>query len=250
MNHGLRGVGDTLGTLHFKGDLSLTINPLGATYNNWLPAANAGDVYRIVTIGKPGGVFWAQPGSIIMCTVDGTPAGPCSDLAAFGWKSIRNNWIILRHASDIKAVVGQLDKVNTSFSSIPNTSVILIPSFVYRFRGVFYTTSNVAAGIKFNVTLSAGTTSYFVYDSMIFQTGVAVAPATASRGTTSGVTIADKTAVTTATVIIEGVISLTAASVNGSMDVRFAQNVVNAAASSVLVGSTFEVEDITQVLSP
>lgn len=133
----------------------------------------------------------------------------------------------------------QFDKTNTTLANITGQTATLLAGRTYRFRAIEYTTSNIASGIKFAIAGTATATA-IIYESMVYQTGVLVAPGT-SRATALATTVANVTAVTVATVIIEGTITVNAA---GTLTVQFADN-AGTNTSSVLVGSNFEVIDIT-----
>ncbi len=139
-------------------------------------------------------------------------------------------------------LTGLADRVTTQFDSTSDTTLSNITglshnveaSKAYAFRAVLYTTSDVAGGIKAAIAGTATATS-IVYESLVIQTGTTVAT-TASRSVVLGGTVANVTAVTVATVIIEGTILVNAA---GTLTVQFAQNASSVTATSVLVNSTF-----------
>lgn len=137
-------------------------------------------------------------------------------------------------------VTTQFDKTNNTLADITGLTVNLLASRVYTFEVVLYTTSNVAAGVKFAISGTAGVTA-IIYEAVVNQTAVDVATGT-QRTTTLGTAVGDITAVTTAYARITGTWSVSTA---GTMTVQFAQNANNAAASSVLVGSSLTVFDAT-----
>lgn len=133
----------------------------------------------------------------------------------------------------------QFDKTNTTLANITGLTNNVLAGRTYRFRAILYTTSNIASGIRAAIAGTA-TASDIIYESMVYQAGVLVAPGT-SRAAALAVAVANITAVTVATVIIEGTITVNAA---GTLTVQFALN-TGVLTASVLVGSNFEVVDIT-----
>lgn len=133
----------------------------------------------------------------------------------------------------------QFDKNNATLSNITGITSSLLAGRTYKFRVILYTTSNVADGIKAAISGTCTATA-IIYEALVIQTGVAVAPGT-SRATALGTTVANVTAVTVATIIIEGTITVNVA---GTLTAQFADN-AGILTSSVLVGSNMIVEDIT-----
>lgn len=137
-------------------------------------------------------------------------------------------------------VATQFDKANTTLADITGlTATMLLAGRTYRFKAILYTTSNVASGVKAAIAGTATATA-IIYEAMVYQTGVLVAPGT-SRATALATTVANVTAVTVATIIIEGSVTVNAA---GTLTVQFADN-AGTNTSSVLVGSILQVEDVT-----
>lgn len=137
-------------------------------------------------------------------------------------------------------LTGLRDSVSSQFDATADTvtdnitglSINVEASKEYAFRAVLFTTSNVAAGVK--VAMSGTATATLArYEVFITDAGVTTQGRAAALDADVGVT-----AVTAALVKIEGVIVVNAA---GTLTVQFAQNASNAAASSVLTGSYFEV---------
>ncbi len=109
----------------------------------------------------------------------------------------------------------------------------LLAGGYYEFTARLFTTSNVAAGVKAGVTYTAGVTA-IVYDTFIYSgTSISAHARATASGTYTGVT-----AVTDAFIEIKGFVQ---PSVTGSFSVLFAQNVVNAAPSTAMLGSTLHV---------
>lgn len=133
----------------------------------------------------------------------------------------------------------QFDKANTTLADITGLTKDLLAGRKYAFRAYLPTTSNVASGIKFAISGTCTATA-IRYEALIFQNGAMVAPGT-TRATALNTTVGNVTAVTVATCIIEGEITVNAA---GTLTVQFADN-AGTNTSSVLVGATFEVVEIT-----
>lgn len=137
-------------------------------------------------------------------------------------------------SGSLKRVSTQFDK--TSSAALADVTGLLVPvlaSTTYKFRAYLWTTSNVAGGVQAAVASSGSVTS-IIYTGINLSGGVS----TQTRATTSAAAVAAVTAVTAADIIIDGTITTNA---SGNLTVQFAQNVSNGTASSVLVGSTFEV---------
>lgn len=133
----------------------------------------------------------------------------------------------------------QFDKNNTTLADITNMSLLVLAGRTYFFTVKLFTTSNVASGVKFAIAGTATATS-IIYETRITQGGAAITPTT-SRAAALGTTVGNVTAVTAAYVTIEGTITVNTA---GTITVQFADNAgVNT--SSVLLGSMFEMVDIT-----
>lgn len=113
-------------------------------------------------------------------------------------------------------------------------SVSVVQNGVYKLSATLFTTSNVAGGVKCALggtcTLTSG-----LYEACLGQAGAFVAPGTSRVNSASlGTAIADVTAVTAATIYIEGLLEVATA---GTLTLQFAQNASNAGASTVLAGS-------------
>lgn len=142
--------------------------------------------------------------------------------------------------SESTVVSTQFDKTSdTTLANITGLSVSVAAGKKYRFEAVLYTTSNVAGGVKFAIGGTATATAV-IYEAVVWQTGQDVATGT-QRATALATAVGDVTAVTTAYIRITGTITVSAA---GTLTVQFAQNASNGSASSVLVGSTFTVNEI------
>jgi hypothetical protein len=138
----------------------------------------------------------------------------------------------------------QQSRVTTNFNATSNTTLADITgltanvaaSGTYKFRAVLYTTSDVAAGVKFSIGGTAIATS-IIYETLVTNAGVT----TQTRANALAATVGAVTAVTAAYCVIEGIITVTTA---GTLTVQFAQNASNAVSSVVLAGSNFELQEI------
>jgi len=123
----------------------------------------------------------------------------------------------------------------TSSTTLTNSSLSLEVEATryYTFVARLYTTSNVAGGIKVAIAGTATATS-IVYEGFTISGGTT----TQTRGAALGAAVGAITAVTAAYVEIKGSILTNAA---GTLLVQFAQNASNAAATTLLTGSSFHV---------
>lgn len=132
----------------------------------------------------------------------------------------------------------QFDKTsNTTLSDITGMSVTVAAAGVYSFEAILFTTSNVAGGVKAAIAGTATATA-IAYEALVFN---AAALAAQTRAAALAAAVGGVTAVTVALIRISGLITVNAA---GTLTVQFAQNASNGAASSVLVGSHFRVNQI------
>lgn len=128
----------------------------------------------------------------------------------------------------------QFDKTSdTALANITGMSLTLTAGLTYGFEATLYTTSNIAGGVKAAIAGTATATS-IIYECQTFNTTTLSA---ATRATALGTAVGAVTAVTVALMKITGTITVNA---GGTLTVQFAQNVSNAAASSVLGNSTFK----------
>jgi hypothetical protein len=138
----------------------------------------------------------------------------------------------------IKRVSSQFDKTSsTTLADITGLSVSLVAGKSYRFEAILYTTSNVAGGVKFAIAGTATATNV-IYEALV-DDGAAISAQT--RATSLGSAVGGITTVTAAYARITGTITVNAA---GTLTAQFAQNASSASTSSVLVGSTFAVNEI------
>lgn len=131
----------------------------------------------------------------------------------------------------------QFDKTNTTLADITGMTANVKAGRTYRFRALLYTSSNVASGVKAAIAGTCTATA-IRYEGWCMAANVLTGQ---TRATALGTAVAAVTAQTVALITIEGTITVNAA---GTLTVQFADNAgVNT--SSVLVGSHFEVLDIT-----
>jgi len=126
----------------------------------------------------------------------------------------------------------QFDKTSdTTLANITGLTATVVAGKIYRFEATLFTSSNIAGGVKATIAGTATATS-IRYEGMTTDAGVT----TQTRATALGTAVGAVTAVTAGFIKIEGLITVNAA---GTLTVQFAQNASNGTASSVLVGSTF-----------
>jgi len=156
--------------------------------------------------------------------------------------------IIKRAIQEIDAWIASLTyRVSTQFDKTSDTTLANVTGLsaeveagkTYKFSATLYTTSNVAGGVKCAVSGTATATA-IIYEAKVLETGVLKVPGT-TRATALDTAVGDITAVTVATVHVDGLITVNAA---GTLTVQFAQNASNGTASSVLVGSNFSVMEV------
>lgn len=126
---------------------------------------------------------------------------------------------------------------NTTLSNITGLTANLSAGKFYRFKATLFTTSNVGGGVKFSIAGTATATN-IIYETVVLDANINAAQ---TRSTALAASAGAVTAVTVAYVTINGFITCNAA---GTMTVQFAQNSSNGSASSVLVGSNFEVNEM------
>ena len=133
-------------------------------------------------------------------------------------------------------VSSQFDKTDDTLANITGLSVNVTAGKTYCFYATLYTTANVAGGVKAAIAGTATATS-IIYEGI---TTAAAGLAAQTRATALGTEVGGATTATAGLIRIDGTITVNA---GGTLTVQFAQNASNGAASSVLVGSTFIVEE-------
>ncbi len=137
-----------------------------------------------------------------------------------------------------KRVTADFDTGNsTTLANITGLSVAVAAGRTYSFVAELYTTSDVAAGVKFAIAGTATATA-IIYEAIVHNAGVLVAQ---TRATALGTSVGAVTAVTVAKCTITGTITVANA---GTLTVQMAQNVGNATGSVALRGSSFIVHDM------
>lgn len=198
-------------------------------------ATSAGAAFLYVVSAANGGVAF-QADSAAAPTVDvarftingGTSAGTYAGVSSGGY------------VFDVgaKRVSAQFDKTSdTTLADITGLSVNVVAGKSYKFEAITYTASNVAGGVKFAIAGTATATAV-IYEALVNDGAVVSAQ---TRATSLGTTVGAVTTVTAAYCRITGTITVNAA---GTLTTQFAQNASNGTASSVLVGSTFTVNEI------
>ncbi len=135
-----------------------------------------------------------------------------------------------------KRVATQFDKTSdTTLANITGLSVTLISGRTYTFLAKLFTSSTNTGGVK--VAMGGTATATAIRYDVITHDNAAVAGQSRQTALAGA---AGVTAVTAAQVEIAGTITCNAA---GTLTVQFAQNVSDAAASSVLVGSWLNIDD-------
>lgn len=128
---------------------------------------------------------------------------------------------------------------STVLGNVTNLTRNVLAGEIYSFRAVLFTTSNTSGGIKFAMGGTATVNGLTAY-AYVTDAGVLKVPGT-SKVTALGTTFGDITAVSAATVIIEGQIAVNA---GGTLTVQFAQNASFGTGSTVEIGSYFELISI------
>lgn len=135
-------------------------------------------------------------------------------------------------------VTVQFDKVNDTLANITGLTENVVAGRAYEFEAFLLTTSDVAAGVK--VAIAGTATATLCRYQVVVLEGTAIAANGRAAALAAAVGV---TAVTVAVIQIRGSIVVNA---GGTLTVQFAQNVTNAAASSVLTGSLFKVQDLAE----
>lgn len=190
---------------------------------------------RLTFSGSATGIRFVVTGN---STVD-TAAGASTYFPGDAQGSMGTGGKYLPNAVEFNRNTAQFDKTNTTLANITGLTATLLAGRTYKFTAILYTTSNIASGIKAAIAGTCTATA-IIYKSLIDQAGSIVAGGT-NRATALATPVADVTAVTVANVTIEGTITVNAA---GTLTVQFALN-TGVLTASVLVGSIFEVIDIT-----
>jgi hypothetical protein len=131
----------------------------------------------------------------------------------------------------------QFDKTSdTTLANVTGLTASLNAGKFYKFKATLYTTANVAGGVKAAIAGTATATTV-IYEGITMDAGVA----TQTRATALATAVGAVTTATAGLIEITGYIQCNA---SGTLTVQFAQNASNGTASSVLVGSDFQVREL------
>lgn len=135
-------------------------------------------------------------------------------------------------------VTTQFDKTSsTTLANVTGLSVTVVAAKVYSVRALLWTTCAAAGGCKVALSGTATATSIrYTYR------GVTTAGAV-SQSTTQATALDTALGETAALMQIE-IMGTVTVNAGGTLTVQFAQNANNGTASSVLVGSTLEVQEV------
>jgi hypothetical protein len=128
---------------------------------------------------------------------------------------------------------------NVTLAPVTNLTPTVVAGASYFFVADIKTTSNSAAGVQIAIGAAGGgnaTATAIDYDCQIADAGANVVPTTGAQRSSAIGTAVGVTAVSNAQVRCQGSIVVNA---GGTFPVQFAQNVSNAAASTVLADSTW-----------
>jgi hypothetical protein len=166
-----------------------------------------------------------------------TTAGAANQLLATDGTGI-TSWV--NNSGGLSSRVStQFDKTSsTVLANVTGLTATVTAGRTYAFEAILFTTSNSAGGVQFAIAGTATATAV-IYEALVFN---AAAISAQTRATALAAAVGGVTAVTVAKARIVGTITVNA---GGTLTVQFAQNASNAAASSVLVGSIFNVVDVT-----
>lgn len=128
---------------------------------------------------------------------------------------------------------------STVLGNVTNLTRNVLAGEIYSFRAVLFTTSNTSGGIKFAIGGTATVNGLTAY-AYVTDAGVLKVPGT-SKVTALSTAFGDVTAVSAATVIIEGQVAVNA---GGTLTIQFAQNASFGTGSTVEIGSYFELISI------
>lgn len=237
----------------------LTSQAGGATAMTWTtPAAgsiNTGVVNQMAfysgttTLSGQTDVVTGAPGALTLGS-NGGNAGSFSIVAGDGTTSnmsvTANNGLSVNTGAKFLGIVEitgnkvrttQFDKTSSAVLSASMTSDALVSSFSYRFRAVLHVTMGAAGGCQWAIASDGTlTVTNFVQQNVVINNTAGTYAA--SRQTTLGTTTSLAATPTSACIIVEGAF---VTSVAGAVVLQFAQATSNGTASSILIGSTFDV---------
>jgi hypothetical protein len=135
----------------------------------------------------------------------------------------------------------------TTLADVDALQIATRSSTKYKFSATLFTTSSAAGGVKVAIGGTNGiTVNSIVYDTLIYSAGTVTQGRSAALGTATGLT-----ATTVSMIRIEGYVHVNLGTtcddseesgncINRKIGIQFAQNASSANASSILVGSTFQ----------
>lgn len=137
----------------------------------------------------------------------------------------------------LKRVSTQFDKTNTTLATVTGLSVNVKAATNYHFRVVLFIDASAGGGHKVAIGGTATATA-IIYQVLSVNNGTGAFAVTSRQTALGGA--GGQTGATTVYCVVEGEITVNAA---GTLLVQFAQNAASGT-SSVLVGSTFEVNEM------
>src|SRR5574337_77358 len=201
-----------------------------------------------VSINAPGAPIEPGTGSLGLFFQDGTASSSmAANTAGVYADSMGANVepMSIDESNRVRSLAWPRDvRVSTQFNKTSDTTLANVTNLThdvnagktYSFEARLFTTSVNTGGVKAAIGGTATATS-IIYEGRTIDAGVT----TQSRATALGTAVGAVTAVTAALIIIKGTIVVNAA---GTLTVQFAQNASDVTASSVLVNSSFVVDQM------
>lgn len=228
-----------------KVDVTISVNAILAidtTSSASLPSGYTTDLY--VNVWSTGGnTLTLDSTTIVSDKVSFTPTSGNEPLILhfivsnnpLGNEPTQTAYLISTSTSGNLITNSSFTSTNNTLSNVAGLSYSIGSNATLKFKATLYTTSNVAAGVKSAIAFSG--TGNIIYSGVTIASGIV----TYGQTTTSGTAVAGVTAVTASQITLEGTLVVTN---SGDLTVQFAQNASNASASTVLAGSTLEVENL------
>ncbi len=133
----------------------------------------------------------------------------------------------------------QFDKINATLAAITGLSRALLAGKTYKFKAVLFIDASAVGGSKYTISANGGLTATNIIFNINLLDNTTNAYTITSRQTAINGN-AGQAGTTSGLCVIEGLITVNVA---GNLIVGFAQNTASET-SSVLVGSTFEIEEL------
>lgn len=150
------------------------------------------------------------------------------------WVQAGNSRLAELQLDTSSRVTAQFDKTSsTTLSAITGLSATLVAGASYYFEITLHVSANAAGGTKYDLNGGTATATALVAEYILTDNGTLANTITSRQTTLAG--SVGQTGTTAGMCVIRGLITVSAA---GTFIPQFAQNASNAAASSVLVGST------------